>query len=563
MQIPPTSSLYQSLLNTRSGAGERANWQPGQVVQARVVSNVVDGLVNLRIGATILTAQIDTDVKIGQKLALEVIRAGDQPLLQAVSQDRLQQLIEASIRAILPKQQSHAQLLSNLAAVLTQKELPKLPETVQSALKRLYQSIPDVSTLKTAEGIKTAINNSGLFLEAKLAQNNQFSLTGFQNDFKANLLRLHQALQQHTTTAGHTVSKQSTAPAGVYTNSSPLSNAAKTTPVFTIARQQLNSLPAGALLRTASTPLVQTVTSIGSQNSINPALSSQGNRFFLQASTPITTPSPSGAAASNHPVNSTSTQAPSSSTSGQPLAANAAAADKQTSPVTVTTTSGNPVNSLNPLTGKTLPAHISLQQLTGFPNTGQKIPVELFYPSSIPFKISMNMDNVRPSARFTKLDNLTKILSFFLKDAESSLARIQLNQLSHQHIEPEQKPSWVFEIPIKNNNNIDLFQFKVEKDQQKNHDAEDEKIGWTIQISFNILELGQVFSTVNIHQKRAMITFWSEQPQTVEVFNQHMSELQHELEDAGLVVDQLSCVQGCPPASFDKSLDKNILDEKV
>jgi hypothetical protein len=182
----------------------------------------------------------------------------------------------------------------------------------------------------------------------------------------------------------------------------------------------------------------------------------------------------------------------------------------------------------------------------------------------MPFRIGQDIDNSRPSARFSKLDNLTKILTLFLKDADSSLARIQLNQLSQSHVETEQKQSWLFEIPVKHKDAIDLFQFKIAKDHKHNQDeSNDEQTGWTVNISFNVEQLGQVHSKVNIHQKQVSIIFWTEQQETTSTFQQHLQTLQHDLEDAGLMVTHLNCIQGKPPEPTDMPINNGVVDEQA
>ncbi|NOY66358.1 MAG: hypothetical protein GXP13_02975 [Gammaproteobacteria bacterium] len=550
MQIPTNQNIFQAIAITQTSEGGQ-NWKPGQILQARVVSDVVDGLVNLRIGTTILTAQIKADLEINQKLTLEVIKLGEKPLLQLIAQDKIQSLVETAIRTILPRQQSHAQLLSNLVQALSDKQLLRFPENIQSVIKRLYQSLPDINSLRSADGVKMAINNSGLFLEAKLVQNNP--PVAFTNDFKANLLRLVQALQQ-VPTAGLPIKPSATVGSPAYpqttnqTSSQANSVTSAQTPVrpdFIPVRQHFTPVPAGVFLRTAnpgqlSTPVLNinspsnapsgttsTITIAPSAMPLNtpqPAQQSPLNRFFL----PLTSVPATGLGASSIP--------------GQNIQG------------------GVPINS-----GaiQTIPIHMIMQKLTSEQGISRRIPLDLIYPGNMPYKTNVTLDNERPSARFTQLDNLSKVLSFFLKDADSSLARIQFNQLTHQSIDPEQKPSWVFEIPVKNDNKIDLFQFKIEKDDENNNETDNERNGWTIQISFNITELGQIYSSINIHQKLTSITFWSEQKETVKMFQQHIKELHNDLEDAGLIVDNLSCIEGCPPHSFNQQLATGILDEKA
>jgi len=571
MQIPSNHNIFQAISITKS-SDSNLNWKPGQIVQANVVSNVVDGLVNLRIGATILTAQVKTELEIGQKLTLEVIKLGDKPVLQLVAENKIQNQIEAAIRTVLPKQQNHAQLLSNLVEALSKNQLTRFPEQIQSVIKRLYQSLPDVNALKSADGVKSAINNSGLFLEAKLVQRS--ANTAFNQDFKANLLRLYRVLQQQVP-----LTSASGKPAQVTETNQPIRPGVQTS----IQSSIQNLLKPSS--QTVSQPTAQTSAAIldktlsrATNQILNQSTSQLENRLPTQSATKHdyvfirqnfthiptgslirtfvpeqVTPAVNNQQAPPQPINRFFLPAKVS-----PLLPSAAT--QSSAPVPSTSVGNIPIH---PSIIRTMPMNLILQQLSPELAATKNISLPLMYATHIPFKADFNFEISKPAARFSRVDNLSKILSFFLKDAESSLARIQLNQLTHHNIESDQKPSWVFEIPIRHNNDIDLFQFRIQQENNNEDESDNENSGWTIQISFNITDLGQIYSNINIHQKLTSITFWSEQKQTIKLFQQHIQELQKDLEDAGLIVKQLNCIEGSPPASFTHELVNNILDERA
>jgi hypothetical protein len=220
-------------------------------------------------------------------------------------------------------------------------------------------------------------------------------------------------------------------------------------------------------------------------------------------------------------------------------------------------------NLLTTLTPITAPITTTAQTELSSPMRSLNPSMPFIYPG-MPFRIPTGQQETRPSERFSRLDSLTKILTLFLKDTDSSLARIQQNQLSQHLTEPEQKQSWLFEIPVKHRDSIDVFQFKLEKDaKNKNESSEDENTGWTINIAFNIEPLGQIYSKVNIHQKKVSVIFWAEQQETADNFLQHMQTLQRDLEDSGLVVAHINCLQGKPPESKDSAANMGVVNEKA
>jgi hypothetical protein len=567
MKIPSSNTLLHSLTVTRASSGDIRHWQPGQQLQASVVSNVTNGLVNLRIGATILTAQLESSVKIGEKLLLEVISVGDKPVLQGLRNDSLQRLLESAIRQTLPKQQSHAQLLSDIKALLQQKQLPALPEKVQHALKQLYQSFADRNSASTTEGIKQAIRQSGLFMEAQLAGKSSTATISLEHDLKAGLLRLQKVIQQQLAATQSTAAQR---PADMSGRSySP-------SPALPVAGSPADTNPLRPVQLDASVGKPVLGTQSLQQNLTKPATGITAGTTGVVSSTNTPGNSANPLSTSSIPVATTNPGI----TGRQPVESTTGKTTPQTATPASTVTADNSIPAKQGVPGKTasipatltpgqgilsgLPAHLSTSQLAGSLNQAARLDLPFVYAGNLPFRINHDIENSRPSARFSRLDSLTKILGLFLKDADSSLARIQLNQLSQHGIEPEQKQAWLFEIPVKHKDSIDLFQFNIEKDSNKNQDdATDEKIGWTVHISFNIEQLGQVHSKVSIHQKQVSIIFWTEQQATTSAFLQHLQTLQQELEDSGLVVGHLNCIQGTPPESAGTHINKGVVDEQA
>jgi len=543
MEIPSAQSLFQSLVVTKT-SGDTPNWQPGQILKATVLSNLENGLVKLRIGNTILTAQLEAKVRVGEKLTLEVISSGEKPLLQSIRNDSLQKLVEAAIRQTLPRQQSHAQLLSHIETFIQQKQLPKLPVNVQNALKNLYQSFPDRQTISQATGVRQAFLQSGLFLEAKLSGQPPANPINPNMDIKAGLLKLQQALQQHVnTTPTAPPARNPTAINNTYTPDS-----IRTAPESAVSARPVttsNFTPLGTISTKAPLTAIQ---NLSPSVTLSPATGSTTTTILPGATTLDST-------GKTIPVTPTTTPATQAAPQRSGQGVTPGNSNTANSATTLT-------NSQRLMTGLSLPG-VTQQNITNPLQTAiSNSPYVL--PAHIAFKLNVDATESRPSARFSRLDNLTKILTLFLKDAESSLARIQLNQLSQHQVEPEQKQAWLFEIPVKHKESIDLFQFKIEKDKTKNQqDSDEEKTGWTININFNTEELGQVHSKVSIHEKQVSIIFWTEQLQTTTTFQQHLQTLQHELEDAGLQVGHLNCIQGKPPEPQNTYIKKGVLDEQA
>lgn len=108
-----------------------------------------------------------------------------------------QQLLNTTLRHALPHQASPTQLLSHILQNLPALQHDAhLSTDLKALLQNLVQSLPSAPALHHPQTLAQALQNSGLFLEAHLAQSLQNVMPSLQHDFKANLLKLKTALQQ-------------------------------------------------------------------------------------------------------------------------------------------------------------------------------------------------------------------------------------------------------------------------------------------------------------------------------------------------------------------------------
>lgn len=109
-----------------------------------------------------------------------------------------QVLVQNALKQAIPKQGSYSPLLSNLNQIRAQNP-EQLQQNLKQASTKLIESLPTLKQTTDPEGLKQAIKNSGIFLEAKLAsaaKGNANSSAQLQGDLKANLLKLYSALSK-------------------------------------------------------------------------------------------------------------------------------------------------------------------------------------------------------------------------------------------------------------------------------------------------------------------------------------------------------------------------------
>ncbi|MGA7801783.1 MAG: hypothetical protein WCC36_13335, partial [Gammaproteobacteria bacterium] len=168
------------------------SWRIGQVLRAIALTAATDGHARLRIGTQTVQAQTTTPVQAGQRLELQVIKLGPQPVLRLLTPQGSDP-VTAAIRRVLPRQAPAGPLLANLAK-LTLAERPPLPAEVLQRVQELLANLPRARDTVTADQLRSAVRSSGLFLEARLVRDPP-KPGALAVDLKANLLRLMAVLR--------------------------------------------------------------------------------------------------------------------------------------------------------------------------------------------------------------------------------------------------------------------------------------------------------------------------------------------------------------------------------
>lgn len=216
MLIP---ELYTSQLSVQSqtgGAAVRA-WTAGQILEATVVRQALDGTVTLRVGNQEVQARTGLSLSADQPITLQVTQSGIQTVLRvlhlggpdtppdaaltnrAAVADPADATLAQAWRQVLPREGDVQPLLNRLTDFLQSPGSTNnrdLPPPVAQSLRTLAETIPTLEKLLTAGGLRQAVTDSGIFLEARLAAAlAPGTAPAVQGDLKAGLLQLVAALR--------------------------------------------------------------------------------------------------------------------------------------------------------------------------------------------------------------------------------------------------------------------------------------------------------------------------------------------------------------------------------
>jgi hypothetical protein len=187
--IQPTSVAALTWLGAAAGASSEG-WRIGSVLSARPLGVSEQGLMVLQIGAITVEAEAP-GTKLPPQFQVRVLSLGAQPQLEILGAgSQLDGNVNQALRERLPQQNGYAPLLATIGALSQWSIVRQLPPYLRSALALLEHSMSTPQEVSTGEGLRQAVNRSGIFLEAQLAQAPASDATTAHDDMKGALLRL-------------------------------------------------------------------------------------------------------------------------------------------------------------------------------------------------------------------------------------------------------------------------------------------------------------------------------------------------------------------------------------
>ena len=165
-------------------------WKVNQVLNATTESGgEALSKVVLRVGQHLFEAQTPIALKTGEQLKLLVKSLGEAPLLNIQTQTTRPAIAADKIRLFIAQQQSLSTFMEITQKIIKEN---KMPVELKTLINQLISTIPSKEQLLQPAQLKQIIQNSGVFLESKLASQNT---THIHQDIKAQLLNISHTLK--------------------------------------------------------------------------------------------------------------------------------------------------------------------------------------------------------------------------------------------------------------------------------------------------------------------------------------------------------------------------------
>lgn len=513
--LAPTPSLTL----TGSAPDMRA-WQVGQLLQAQAVSNTVNNQVTLRIGLINVEAQTQTPITAGQTLTVQVVQLGEQPILKLVPTQApgvAADPLAAAVRSALPRQPGIAQPTGTTSPPLSAKTIipgsttPTVPLTLTVTTSgpslrawqvgQMLQAQAITGTVNNQVTLRIGLTNIGAQTQAPISAGQNLTVQvirlGEQPVLKLVPTQAAPAATDPLTAALRSALPRQTGLAPLLANLGLLAQSASSN--ATSPPLPANVMQAAAQIYRDLTGSHQAATARGLQQAI------RDTGLFLESKLAQLAHGGTAEVGTDLKAALLRLQALLSDTPRPAITATA------TTPTTTLPQDEQPELPAPPL---------------------RNIPLQA-QAASAP---SLAHAQVAAAA----LDELQR-------QTEGTLARVQLNQLASLPSTTETQPSWLLELPIRHQAQVDLFHLRIEREAQNKSVAATEGRPWVVTLAFDLPGLGPVHARVAVLGEQVSTTFWAEQARTTQAFHNHLETLRQNLHQAGLGVGNLNCHTGQPP----------------
>lgn len=469
-------------------------------------------------------------------------------VLHQILPPQLAASINQALKQLVPQQQSMSPLFRNLELLTGSSQGARagsLTPQIQGQLNALLQLLPRLEQLKTAAQVRSALTNSGLFLESRIQQAlNAATATSpgqiAKGESTESQLRnsnppLSQGLKELTQRVKDAVTSRTAVRPD---NATQSGNVDLQSILKGDLKQQLLGLQ--ARLEQAQTTQKAVATGATTPQAIPPgsdSISGPGGKGQDGKIVDGKVLAEQDSAGKNMAARSTDGKMPDGKASENypPIRArNSAQQDSAFVP--------------RPAPNKSHAYSSSPSGAGNYSDPNIKTAIETYLLPPLPGNIALQpQGRTRLAAQKDMADALVSVL---LKQVKGALSRITLHQLASQPRSQEPgspAPLLSFELPILYQGQVQIFQFLIEEEDSANEREEKQQAKrWVVQMAFDIEGLGPMLCQISLVGNSASVSFWAEWENTLQHTKDHFDYLQQVLTEMGLRVEKLQGHLGIP-----------------
>ena len=152
--------------------------------------------------------------------------------------------------------------------------------------------------------------------------------------------------------------------------------------------------------------------------------------------------------------------------------------------------------------------------------------------------------SIRSQVEQATLLNITQreeAMQTFLRQVESSLSHMHQTQLQNLNESQAGRPLWLMELPIKDGQDIDLFELRISEEENSNQDEDEAKKIWNITLKFDLTGIGKIKAHIKMQNNYISAQFFSEKKEVLSLFQENFDFLRSRLNSNGLNVGNIEC----------------------
>jgi hypothetical protein len=199
MKTQPMISINKPIRDAASVPLRQAAFRVGQIIDAFTSSDSRNGRISLHLGDREVIAATQIALPKDRRLLLQVVQIQPRILLKIIpppSPDSGTAALRKAMLIQLPRQQALAPLLTSLAFAASAGNGTNAMQSLTQLAESLINAIPERTDVTRADGLRQAILQSGILLEAGLTRSDGEAGANVSSDIKALLLRLLSILEK-------------------------------------------------------------------------------------------------------------------------------------------------------------------------------------------------------------------------------------------------------------------------------------------------------------------------------------------------------------------------------
>ncbi len=146
-------------------------------------------------------------------------------------------------------------------------------------------------------------------------------------------------------------------------------------------------------------------------------------------------------------------------------------------------------------------------------------------------------------------------------EAEPVLARMESHQLMHLQQADSPVQQWLFELPLRHGQDINLWQLHIEKDQRRTPDDNGGgECRWALTLSVDFPETGALMVRLGLQGNQLHAHFHAASGDTLEQVRTQLPGLRAALESQGIAAPLLTCQRGLPHRDTLPAMPRNLME---